>query len=503
VVRLPLTIPEYIEIRDAAGQLAAVLSPEADGLKECWIDQRLNAECTLTFLLPLTSEKWSELTAECRIRAGGREFVVLRPDAVDVERDKQGKVWGKVMAAENWTLLDKQYPTIPAGATDLTVTILSSDPGEGGFSAGSAGSTLYRLLQDSGWSVGTVDVTGTHDLETEKLSLLENIQEVQKTWGGYLVWDSINKTVSLRAESTWQNYTGFQVRYAKNLKSITRTANYDLITRLYPFGENDLDISSVNGGVKYLENFSYTTNVYVGIYQNQDIDDPQELKDKATEALAKLCKPRYTYRVRMVDLRTLPEYAHEDFALGDMVDVIDEELSINVRARVVRHKFDIFQPWKCELEIGEPEDRLAARLAEAFDVAKFVQDVLRPNPTVSNLFKGFISTFATQINSANGKLVWNDSTLEAIEIDENGNETGKRVRITPGGVGISTDGGQTYVTAMTGQGILANTIIVNALYALATDDGYTKLVGYTSMMRVRLRDLSPAGGWTGQQNGSG
>ncbi len=472
---MPITVPDYIEIRTAAGQLAAVLSPEPDGLKDCWIDQRLNAECTLTFLLPMNSEKWAELTAECRIRAGGREFVILRPDAVDVERDEQGKVWGKVMAVESWALLNKRYPTIPTGAIDLTVTVLSSDPGQGGFPAGSAGSALYRLLQGSGWSVGTVDVTGTHDLETEKLSLLENIEKVQEIWGGHLVWDSVAKTVSLRKENTWQNYTGFQVRYAKNLKSITRTANYDLVTRLYPFGENDLDISSVNNGVKYLENFSYTPNIYVGIYQNQDIDDPQELKDKATEVLAKICQPRYTYRVGMVDLRTLPEYSHEGFALGDMVDVIDEELGINVRARIMRHRYNVFQPWQCELEIGEPEERLVAKLADAFDVAKFVQEALRPNPATSNLLKGFINTFATQINSANGKLRWNDSTLEAIEINAQGQETGKRVRITPGGIGISTDGGQTYVTAMTGAGVLANTIIVNELYALATDDGYTKL----------------------------
>jgi phage minor structural protein len=473
---MPLTIPDYIEIRTTAGAPAAYLSPEADGLKDCYIDQHLNAECTLTFLLPMDNEKWAELTTECRIRAGGREFIILRPDAVDVVRDGQ-KLWGKVMAAESWVLLNKQYPTIPAGATDLAVIILSSDPGEGGFPAGSAGSALYRLLQGSGWSVGTVDITGIHDLETEKESLLANIQKVQEVWGGHLVWDSINKIVSLRAESTWQNYTGFQVRYAKNLKTITRTINYDIITRLYPFGENDLDISSVNSGVKYLENFSYTGNAYVGIYQNQDIDNPQELKDKATEVLAKLCQPRYTYRVDMVDLRTLPEYQHEDFALGDMVDIIDEDMGVNVRARVIRHKYNVFQPWKCELEIGEPEERLAAKLTDSFDVAKFVREALRPNPATLNLLKGFINTFATQINSANGKLAWNDSILQTIEIDQNGNETGKRVRITPGGIGISTDGGQTYVTAMTGAGILANTVIVNALYALTTEDGYTKLTG--------------------------
>ncbi len=476
-----MQIPDYIEVRNAIGQTVGYLSPEADGAKNAWIDQQLNAECILEFSLPLISEKWSLITPECRFVVGNREFVILRPDTVEIERDQQGKTWGKVTAQESWVLLDKKYVTIsndPQNPTppELTVIIVSGGQPSGEFSPGSAGSALSYLLQSSGWQVDTVDVTGTHDLETEKESLLANIKKVQEIWGGYIVWDSLNKTVSFRAEATWQNCTGFQVRYAKNLKSITRTANYDIITRLYPFGENDLDISSVNGGVKYIDDFSYTTNVYVGVYQNQEITGAQELKDKAIEVLSKICKPCYTYRVNTVDLRLLPEYSHENFALGDMVEVIDEELGIDVEVRIVRYKYNIFKPWQCELEIGEPEERLAEKLRASFDVAGFISDVLKPNTTASNLLKGFISTFTTLINSANGKLVWNDDTLEAIEINEGGQETGKRVRITPGGIGISTDFGQTFNVAMTGEGILANRIIVSELYVLATDDGFTKLM---------------------------
>lgn len=475
-----MQIPEHIKVTDANKNTKAYLSPRADKIKDCWISNRINEECTLDFLLPMTSSKWSELTAEARVIAGNREFTFLKPDAVDVERDKQGKLWGKVMAVESWRLLDKEYVTVSNDPQtpeppDLAVIILSGGPSTGGYSQGSAGSALTYLLQNSEWSLDTCDVTGTHDLETEKMSLLANIKEVQKIWGGYLVWDSLNKKVSLRAEATWQNYNGFQIRYAKNLQYITRTADYDLITRLYPFGENDLDISSVNSGVKYLENFDYTDKVYVGVYQDQSIHDPHELKDKGTEVLEKISKPRYTYRTGMVDVRTLPEYLHEDYQIGDLVDVIDEELGFNVRARIVKHRYNVFMPWQCELDIGEPEERLASRLADTFNAASFVRDALRPNPATSNLLKGFISTFATRINSANGKLVWDDATLQAIEIDGQGAETGNRVRITPGGIGISTDGGQTFVVAMTGEGILANTIIVNQLYALATDDGYTKL----------------------------
>ncbi|MHB1418497.1 MAG: phage tail spike protein, partial [Bacillota bacterium] len=478
---MPLTIPDYIEVRTAAGNLAAYLSPQ-DGLTDCEADARLNSESILTFRLPVTSEKWADIVPECRIRAGGREYAILRPDAIDTVRDDKGSLWGKVMAQENWILLDKQFPTVSNDPDDPTpawgtVTIISGGAASGGYPAGSAGSALSYLLAGSGWTLGTCDVTGTHDLETDKESLLANIQKVQETWGGYLVWNSLTHTVSLRAESTWQNYTGFQVRYGKNLKHITRTANYDLTTRLYPFGEDDLDISSVNGGVKYLENFGYTSTILEGKYENQGIADAQELMDKATEVLAKICQPRYTYQVNVVDVRVLPEYNPEDFSLGDMADIIDEDPGFNVQVRIVRHKYNIFQPWKCELEIGEPEERLAAQLSKALDVTDYVSNQLKPNPSTSNLLKGVVDTFATIINSANGKLVWDDSTLEAIEIDGGGAETGNRVKLTPGGLGVSTDGGATYATAITGEGILANAVIVNALYALSTDDTYTQIKG--------------------------
>lgn len=469
-----------IEIRDATGNTVAFLTPR-DGVKDAWINQRLNEECTLSFSLPLTCPKWKEITPECRLVAGGREFVILRPDAVDSSRDEQGRLWGDVVAAESWVLLNKEYPTVSndpdAVGEDLEVTIISGGTPAGGYPAGSAGSALSYLLEGSGWTLGICDVEGFHDMETEKQSLLQNIEKVQEIWGGYLVWDSLNKTVSLRAEGKWRNYHGFQIRYRKNQKNITRTTNNDITTRLYLFGENNLDIASVNGGKKYIENFSYTSTIYTNKYEDQNIDDPQELKDKGIEVLEKICRPRHTYRTQIVDLRTLPGYEHETFDIGDLVDVVDEELGTDTQIRIVGYKYNIFQPWQCELEIGEPEERLASRLADALDASRFVDEALRPNPTISNIRKGFIDTFATTINSADGKLVWSDAVLDAIEADEEGRETGRRVRLTPGGLGISSDGGQTFDTAVTGDGVLADKIICSDVYALSSADGYARFGG--------------------------
>lgn len=475
-----LTIPDHIEVRKATGETVAFLSPSIDGLKDCFMERELNGACRLTLQLPLSSPKWEDLSDQNVIIAEGREFCLAGQGAIEVVRDGQ-KLWGKVAAQESWVLLGKQFATIsndpgsplpPWG----TVSIISGGTSAGGFPQGSAGSALTYLLQGTGWSVGTVDVAGTHDLETEMLSILANVSKVQEIWGGALVWDSLSRTLSLRDEQLWQPFTGFQIRYAKNLKHITKTEDRDIVTRLYPFGTDNLNIASVNDGKLYLEDFSFTADVLEGIFTDQSIDDAAALKAKALEHLTRVSRPRVNYRVGLVDLRSLPEYSHETFDVGDLVTIIDEDcLGDPDTVRVIRRRHNVFQPWVCELEVGDPVAKLAEMIADSNKQADYVRTILRPNGGIGNLLRGVINTFTTQINSASGHLVWNDSSLEAVEVDGEGQPTGKRVRLTPGGIGVSTDGGQTYSVAMTGDGILANKILVNELYALATSDGYTKL----------------------------
>lgn len=490
---------EGIIVRGANGRIVAILTPK-DGLKDAEINNTLNGECTLSFSLPIDQDKRKYIDANCTICAGGKEFIILTPDAKERTRNGKSK-WERITAHESWVLLGKQYTTISndpenTDPVPLVVEILSGGVPYPGCIAGSAKSALSYLLMGTGWTAGIVDVEGIHDLETEKESVLANINKIQQAWGGYLIWDSKNRKVNLRDEEKWQVYTGYQIRYAKNLKGITRTDDYDIITRLYPFGEDDLDIRTVNNDILYLENFSYTNRALEGIWHNQEIDEPQELKDVATRELARLCKPRHNYKVEHVDLRNVDKYGyisltmpglfpkietgphrHETFTIGNMVDIIDEELGINTQARIIHHRYDLIHDWICDVEIGDPLEDLKATIASTVESSEFINKALRPNTSIGNLLKGFVNTFSTKINSANGRLLWDDGVFEAVEVDENGDLTGRRVRLTAGGIGISNDYGKTYVTAMTGDGILANTIICSALYALSSEDGYTKMVG--------------------------
>lgn len=380
-----------IEIKSAVGIRTAFLSPKADALKECYSDIRLNGESTLEFMLPSTSKKIEYLTPECQIWANGKVYTLLKDDAVDTVRDEKNALWTKFMAIERWAELDMDFiepslsndPTTPI-PSDLAVIIVSggSNLSGGLYTTGSAAHALYAVLDDSEWSIGTVDVTGIHDLEAEKASRLQLIKMVQEIWGGYLIWDSVNKIVHLRDANTWQNYTGFQIRYKKNLKHITRTQSNKLVTKMYVFGHDELDIASVNDGIKYLTDLSYTTREYTGIYKNQDIYDAQELKDKAIEELSLICRPRYLYKVKMVDLRTLPEYSHEDFVLGDMADVIDPDIA-NEQIRIIRHKYNLFRPWECEIDLGDPEERLVESLKASFNTTGFIDGVFNGNGKIS------------------------------------------------------------------------------------------------------------------------
>jgi len=465
-----LSVPQFIEVRDIEGNTVALLSPESDGLKNCWIDDEQNGSCTLEFELPLDNPKWQYLTDRYRIYAGGKEFVILNPDAVDKQRDGK-KLKGKVKAHESWVLLGKKYQTIcndpligtpPWGA----VIIVSGGTAHGGFDPGSAGSALSYLLQGTGWTVGTVDVTGTYDLETEKESVLYNINQVQEKWGGILIWDSINKTVSLRDEATYKPYTGFQIRYAKNLKGITRTDDYDIVTRLYPFGENDLNIANVNGGLLYLDNHSYSDDILEGVWYNQDIADQTQLKIAGEKQLAVMCRPRHNYKTEVLDLRSLPGYGHETFNRSDMVDLIDEDLGIDTQVRIIRYRYNVFQPWLCDMELGDPLEKIQATVAQTVLMAKFYKNVVAPNTSFQNLLKAIINTAATEINGASGDYTLVDGVSTWFDRDpETGELTGKLLRITPQGLIISHDGGQTWKLAISGEGIHADAGWVGKLNA--------------------------------------
>ena len=381
------------------GAVMARLSPATDGISNCSIDNALNSECVLTFSLPTDNVKWQYVNdANARFHVDGKVFVIVSDEGVTFTKNDDGNEIGTVMAHETWSLLDADYqetgvsgdPAI-TDPSDLAFIL----PGGGNnlsgnlYPTGSAAHALYVVLNGNihGWTIGECTVQGIHDLETEKQSRLNNIRQIIELWGGIILWDSEEKKVYYYDENTYQPMAKLVIRYGKNQRNMERIQNHNFVTRLYPFGNDDLDIAAVNGDVKYLQNFTHTTELRIGMFKDPDIYDAQQLKDRAQRELDKISRVRYVYKMQFTDLRTLEGYEGEDFELGQIVKVHDPDFGTQP-LRLIKHKYDVFQPWNCEIEMGDRYEKLEDSLKRAIETSSNINSIMNNSNQVTNTTGG-------------------------------------------------------------------------------------------------------------------
>lgn len=508
----------YPEVYDLLDRRIAILKTAYD----IHIDYELNLWPILRFNLPRNSPQWKYIQAENRIKYEGEIFVIRTSGA---RRDTSGaiiqevecpsiasdlnykykQVIGSYIGLESMSLwaqntvyakdsevnyLRKAYSCIEDHTS--TTTFDYSKWVEISKSQELVPTTmppldyLNFLLQETEWSVGDITVDGGKErtFQGEWVTVPSALLEAREKFGGFLVYHSDTLTVDLVIEPGADN--GATMQYAKNITEISKTTeSAEFITRLYVYGDEDLTFNNVNPtGQSYIDNFSYflalgytqseidadiaangekSRFIKIGFVKWTDYVDELALYSDAKKKLdEELCMPKVSYKVGVVYLAKWADKSHEAFKNGDWVVVKDSELGIDIKARIVKMSKYPDQPEKTVVEISNATKYVSDVLGDTIDFG----GSLKKNKNIASILRHIINTFTTTINSANGKLRWTDSTLDAIEIDANGNETGKLVRLTPGGIGISNDGGQTFLTAMTGDGVLAERVICNELHIL-------------------------------------
>ena len=181
-----------------------------------------------------------------------------------------------------------------------------------------------------------------------------------------------------------------EFRTGKNNVEIKKsTDSKELCTRLYPYGQDDLDITSVNGGIAYLDsqyisNYDYIHTRYIDY---SDIEDPTELKNKAlaefsTEEKDGIDKPKVTYEVSIVELKKLSGYQFETFALGDTVRIIDEDLNIDVNARVMEYEYYPYEPHRSKVVLANFRSNIGKLLAGLVDARNRLNSITTPTGKV-------------------------------------------------------------------------------------------------------------------------
>jgi hypothetical protein len=331
---------EQIYVLDKYEQLIAVFNKDDDDtLINPRVTKTQNAENVFKFSINLANPKWNEINnPENLYMVDGMMFSTNFDGCFEETISENDEKLVAITAYERQKLLTRKYVRAWNSETELeTIDIFMVVVLSGGdlplknndeyvnstHLPGTSGYALDALLYGTGWTTGDCDVEGTFDLETDQIDIYENILKVQEIWGGILVFDSVNKIIHHRNETTWLPYDGYEVKYRKNMQSLEKLYNNKIVTRLCPLGESNLNIKSVNDGSEWLENFSYTNTVLEGIENNSDITDPEQLMRWGQRKLQDLCKPSIELTVKAALLYQVEGYELETIDLNDIVDVIN------------------------------------------------------------------------------------------------------------------------------------------------------------------------------------
>ena len=220
------------------------------------INKTQNSETTFTFSIAINNPKWEQIkNPENLYIVNDMMFSTNFEGSFEEIISDNGEEYINVIAYERQKLLSRKFvrawnSTTGFDVVDTFMVVVLSNGDlplknngqlvNSKYTSGSSGYVLDALLYGTGWTTGTCDVEGTFDFETDLIDIYENILKVQEIWGGILVFDSLNKKVHHRDETKFLPYSGYEVKYAKNMQSSENRYNNKIITKLCPLGGGNI-----------------------------------------------------------------------------------------------------------------------------------------------------------------------------------------------------------------------------------------------------------------------
>lgn len=497
----------YPEVYDLQFRRLAILK-DADDLH---IEYELNTWPTLYFSLPINSPQWHYVQNEFYVKYDNELYVIKNSEAS--------------MSGEGGSVTTVECPATACELNTKMVQVLGSAAGENTaelfYESGTPRYITELVLKDTGWGIGIISGSLENKVRSfliEWESVAANLTQIAEKYECYIRYRSADKLVDLLDEDDIGENNGVTIEYGKNMTQITRTVNTDqLITRLYVYGgvppqlgsagSLEMTINEVGVGIddpdhpyyrpsierinsdqgwvsctSYIHNFQYFTSlgfsleeIYAdveangrasrfikeGHFKDDDYIEPLALYDHAKKKLdQELSLPEFNYTVGLLDLSELSGWDLESFKIGDWVTVINRDLNIEVDARIVKFIDYPGFPEKTQVELSNTRDSIGDVLASTVKTA----GGLKRSSSINQLKRNMLNTVSFLINSG-----YNAITLED-ETDPN-----KLVKLTSGGIGVSSDGGNTYPYAVTGEGILGDQLVISDVHAVSTEDGHTQI----------------------------
>lgn len=351
------------------------------------IFERLNAEYTCDFSVPYMDPAAQHLEEDNIVKIAGQLFIIR---TVEESRDSNGRLLADVFAEHITTELLTEY-----------IPLLT-------YSSATASAIVSGILAGTRFTGNAMAVTSSHNFTVERRSA---------TWGlnHFLVLADAemkrdNFDITFKPEIGVDN--GVRISYRKNLKSIKRTKEgRGVITRLFVFGKDGITLAAPIDSA----NIGLYPRPKSGEITFDEITDLTALAAAGTAYLATVDTPRLSYEADIIELKNAEGYdISEEIQIGDTVYIDEEDLGINVTARIVEYEELPFAPDRSRVTLANFLPGLTDTLSGIGETVRVVDQVTTGNGQVST------SWIEGQINVLRNQLVASGSYASAGVIDGQG-----------------------------------------------------------------------------------
>lgn len=228
---------------------------------------------------------------------------------------------------------------------------------------------LDDLLSGLGWtaiSSGTIK----RSVSLMEKTQYEGIEAIAKEFKYEVAFDILAKTVTLEPK-IGRLISGVYFHDEFNLHEVGVTSDsYDLVTRIIPRGANGISIESVNGGIPYVENFTYTNKIKTVVWEDNRYTISASLMSDAIEMLNDLSKPRKSYEVKVTNVAVNPAYGFLWYGIGDTIDLVSVRQGIDEIQRIVKISRDLENPEDDVLTIANTSRNYNVDLEDEIEFVK-------------------------------------------------------------------------------------------------------------------------------------